>query len=188
VLHEYKIGHDWSRQILGESARSKPVPPPHECGPDDFDDTDEKIIEMLREDGRASFPTVAHALGVNESTVRRRFESLTSRGCAQLVTLVPAALLGYETEVLLWLEVAPSRMDAVAHELIEHRGVRFVAAILGRASLVCEVIMPTTEDLFRFTTTALAKLDGVRAWQANIEMLTLKRGFIHLPWAKPRLS
>jgi DNA-binding Lrp family transcriptional regulator len=188
VLHTYKVGHDWSRQILGEGARTSRVSQQHDCGPGDLDDMDEKIVATFSEDGRASFPTVAQALGINESTVRRRFETLLSRGCIQLVTLVPAGLLGYETEVLLWLDVAPARLDALAHELIEHRGVRFVAATLGQTSLMCEVIMPTTRDLFRFTTSTLAGLDGIRSWQASIEMTTIKRGFVDLPWARARTS
>jgi DNA-binding Lrp family transcriptional regulator len=184
VLHTYKVGHDWSRQILGEGARTSKASGQHECAPGDFDDTDDKILDVLREDGRTSFPAVAQVLGVNESTVRRRYETLTSRGCLQMVTLVPAGLLGYETEVLLWLEVAPSRMDAVARELIEHRGVRFIAATLGQSSLMCEVIMPTTNDLFTFTTSTLAQVEGIQSWRASIEMLTLKRGFVMCPWAQ----
>lgn len=131
---------------------------------------------------------LAQSLGINESTVRRRFEALMSRGCIQLVTLVSAALLRYETEVILWLDVAPARLDALAHELAGHRGVRFIAATLGQTSLMCEVIMPTTSDLFTFTTSTLAGLEGIRSWQASIEMTTLKRGFVHLPWAYERLS
>lgn len=183
VLHMYKVSHDWSRQILGDAAPAATARELHVCGPSDFDDTDEKILAFLREDGRASFPVVAQAMGVNESTVRRRFETLTSRGCLQMVTLVPAALLGYETEVILWLDVTPSQLDAVARALIGHRGVRFVAATLGQASLMCEVIMPTTRDLFEFTTSTLAHLDGIRSWQASIELLTIKRGFVDCPWA-----
>ena len=80
VLHMYKVSHDWSRQILGDAAPAATARELHVCGPSDFDDTDEKILAFLREDGRASFPVVAQAMGVNESTVRRRFE--TSRRAA----------------------------------------------------------------------------------------------------------
>ncbi len=184
VLHTYKIGHDWSRHHVGEASPALQTAATHVCSPGDFDELGDKIVEILREDGRTSFPIVAQALGVNESTVRRRFETLVSRGCVQLVTLVPAAALGYETEVLLWLDVVPSAINFVAHELLEQRGVRFIAATLGQSSMLCEVIMPTNEDLFTFTTSTLAKLEGIRSWQAAIELRTLKRGFVDLPWAR----
>ncbi|HEY8456366.1 MAG TPA: Lrp/AsnC family transcriptional regulator [Actinopolymorphaceae bacterium] len=185
VLHIYKVGHDWSRAIIGDEQRNSHAAATgtHVCAPDHVDETDSKIMEILRDDGRASFPAVAQRLGLNESTVRRRYEVLASRGCVQVMTFVPAALLGYETEVLLWLDVTPNRLQTVAEELSQLRGVRFIAATLGRTSLMCEVIMPTTADLFEFTTGILAKLDGIRAWRASLELQTLKRGFILAPWA-----
>jgi DNA-binding Lrp family transcriptional regulator len=187
VLHTYKIGHDWSRQQASGTTPSQTAAT-HVCSRGDFDELGDKIVEVLREDGRTSYPAVAQALGVNESTVRRRFETLISKGCVQLVTLVPASALGFETEVLLWLDVVPSAINFVAHELLEHRGVRFIAATLGQSSMMCEVIMPTNEDLFQFTTSTLARLEGIRSWQASIELRTLKRGFVDLPWARPATS
>jgi DNA-binding Lrp family transcriptional regulator len=184
VLHTYKIGHDWSRQQAAGPTPTLQTAATHVCSPGDFDELSDKIVEILREDGRTSYPNVAQTLGVNESTVRRRFETLVTRGCVQLVTLVSASALGYETEVLLWLDVVPSAINFVAHELLDHRGVRFIAATLGQSSMMCEVIMPTNEDLFQFTTSTLARLEGIRSWQASIELRTLKRGFVDLPWAR----
>ena len=40
--------------------------------------------------------------------------------------------------------------------------------------------MPTTNDLYHFLTQGLGKIDGVRDWTANVELLTIKRGFLRL--------
>jgi hypothetical protein len=46
--------------------------------------------------------------------------------------------------------------------------------------------MPTTDDLYHFLTQGLGKIDGVRDWTANVELLTIKRGFLETPWSRDR--
>jgi DNA-binding Lrp family transcriptional regulator len=184
TLHTYKATHDWSRQLLGEAADELVAPQPiHDCTPEHLDDLDVKIVDALRVDGRASFQTVAAGLGVSESTVRRRFEALYNTGCLQVITLIPAAALGFEAEMFFWLSVAPARLEAVAHELVKEQGVRYVAATLGQQSLTCEVILPSHDDVYRFTTATLGGIDGIQSWTANVELLTLKRGSVPTPWS-----
>jgi DNA-binding Lrp family transcriptional regulator len=187
-LHTYKATHGWSRQLLGEEAVGLAAPAPvHDCAPGHLDELDEKIVDALRADGRASFQAVAAALGVSESTVRRRFEALYGSGCVQVITLVPAAALGFEAEMFFWLTVAPARLEDVAHELAAQPGVRYVAATLGQQSLMCEVILPSHQDVYEFTTSTLAGIDGIQAWTANVELLNLKRGFVPTPWSAAHL-
>lgn len=188
VLHVYKVSHDWSRQLLNDDARVVVPTPPHECAPDHFDETDHAILARLRDDGRAGFREIAEAVKVNESTVRRRLETLRSSGCVHVVTIVPAAALGFEAELQLAITVAPARLDAVASELTRYRGVRYLAATLNNSSLMCELILPTSQDVFAFLTTTLAKLDGVRGWAASMELITFKRGFIRTPWSRGLLG
>lgn len=182
-LHTYKATHGWSAQLLGDAASLSAPQPVHDCAPGHLDELDEKIVDVLRADGRASFQSVAATLGISESTARRRFEAAYRTGCVQVITLVPAAALGFEAEMFFWLSVDPARLEAVAHELAAVRGVRYVAATLGQESLMCEVILPTHQDVYRFTTKTLGGIEGVRAWTANVQILTLKRGFVPTPWS-----
>jgi DNA-binding Lrp family transcriptional regulator len=188
MLHTYKVSHDWSRQLLTGEPHIVAVEDPHECDPSHFDDADRAILEHLRADGRSSFRSVAQELGVNESTVRRRFETLRERGCVMVVTLVPASSLGFESEIILEINVRPSRLDAVATELAAHLGVRYVASTLRSSSLLCEVIMPSTRSIFDFLTTVVGQLEGVTNWAASMEVLTLKRGFVETPWWRRALA
>lgn len=184
VLHTYKVSQDWAQGLISANEpTAAPVAEPHSCDPSHFDEIDLRILEQLREDGRASLRSVAEVLGVNESTVRRRFESMRERGCAWVLTLVAASALGFESEIILNISVSPSRLDAVAHELATYVGVRYLAATLD-CSLICEVIMPSTRDVYEFVTQGLGKIDGVLGWVANVELLTLKRGFLETPWWK----
>jgi hypothetical protein len=67
-------------------------------------------------------------------------------------------------------------------------GVRFAAATLSTSSLLCEMIQPIQDALFTFLTGTLAMLDGVNGWQANMELLTVRRGFVETPWWRRELE
>lgn len=182
TLHVYKVGQDWGRQLFDTGTQTSAVTELHHCDPAHFDEADHKIIEMMRADGRSSFRTIASALGVNESTVRRRFETLHRRGCVSVISLVSARALGFESEIIFYITVEPSAVDMVARKLSTYRGVRYVAAMLNHNALMCEVILPTTDDVFRFTTGTLGQLEGVRGWTASMVLLTFRRGFVETPW------
>ncbi|MEV4536013.1 Lrp/AsnC family transcriptional regulator [Asanoa sp. NPDC049518] len=187
TLHVFKVSSDWARQLL-TNVPPDTVTEPHQCEPGHLDEVDHEIVDLMRDDGRASFRTVATAIGLNESTVRRRFEAMLGRGCLQVITLVPAAAMGFESEVVLNITVAPPFLDTVARTLSGYRGVRYVAAMLSHNALMCELILPTTKDLFAFTTDTLGRLEGVQGWTASVVLLVLRRGFVETPWWRDSLA
>lgn len=180
-LHVYKIATDWGRQLFGEH-EDEDEAAPTQCEPGHLDDVDRGILGELQKDGRASFAALADRLQLNESTVRRRFERMRDRRCFRVVTLIAADALGLETEMLLWVTVAPDRLESVARELVGHPSVRYLSLELDGNSLMCEVIATSTEALHEFVTGTLGAMPGVQGWRANVEMLTMKRSFVETPW------
>ena len=188
VLHEYKVAHDWTWQFLVGETIASPVPEQHVCDPSHMDEADWRIVDVMRANGRAGFSEVAGQVSLDETTVRRRFEALLSRGCIMVVTLAPASALGFTSEVMLDISVEPSKLHSVSARLTSCVGVRYVAAALNGSSLWCEVIQPSQAALFEFLTETLATLDGVRGWQASMELLTIRRGFVETPWWRLELQ
>lgn len=188
LLHVYKVSHHWSRQLLDVGQVVEHPPQPRLCEPAHLDSVDWAILNRLRDEGRASFKTIAAALQLNESTVRRRFDRMIADGCASVSTIVPAAALGLEAETLLTVSVEPAKLSEVADALTRHRAVRYLGATLDGNSLLCEVIADSTRGLFEFTTNTLAKLAGVVGWSASVELLSLKRGFVETPWWRDQLA
>ncbi|WP_211229588.1 Lrp/AsnC family transcriptional regulator [Nakamurella lactea] len=182
TLHVYKMTHDWSRQLLDGDDTDIDVSEPPRCDPSHLDEQDRAILKAMADDGRTSFRTVSDALGINESTVRRRYDRMHQLGCFRVLTLVAAAALGLESETMLTVRVRPSQLNSVAGELRRHRSVRYIAATLDGNALFCEVIAASTDDLFRFVTETLSSLEGVEGWSSNVELLTVKRGFVQTPW------
>ena len=195
IVHVYKVRHDWSRRLFAETMRL-PEPTAQKlslvdagsCEPSHFDDADRRILAELREDGRAAFQSVGDRMGMNESSVRRRFDRLRSKGCVDILTLVPAAALGMGAETLLLVRVAPDRLQKVAAALSEYPAVRYLAAILDDNSLFCELISPSVADLNDFISHTLALLDGVEGWTGAMELLYLKRGFVETPWWRTQVG
>lgn len=192
VMHVYKVSFDWGRQLFAETME---LDPPESfdnadanCGPEHFDEVDLAIVAALRDDGRETFQAVAATLGINESSVRRRFERLRASHCIDILTLVPAPALGMGAETLLTVKVKPSRLDDVARELSRHPAVRYLAATLDENVLFCEVITRSADELHKFISTVISTLDGVEGWTAAMELLFLKRGFIETPWWRSQVG
>ena len=181
VLHAYKVSQTWARHLIADDPGPSDVEEPHSCDPSHFDETDLRILEQLREDGRATLRSVGEVIGVNQTTVRRRLDAMRERGCAWVLTLVAASALGFESEIIFTISVRPSRLEAVADELATYVGVRYLAATLS-CSLMCELILPSTADVYDFVTHGLGTIDGVLGWTTNVELLTLRRGFLETPW------
>lgn len=177
TTHIYKSAHEWSRQLVtGEAPAVERRT--HDCGHDRFTDGDQQILELMRQDGRASFRSIAESLGLDESTVRRRFDVLWQRGCIRLVTTVPPHALGFSTEIIVEVVVAPALLDPVAREVSRYREVRYVAALLGRNVLLCAVDLADTKDIHGFMAGRLAGIPGVDAWTASAVRRTLRRDFV----------
>jgi DNA-binding Lrp family transcriptional regulator len=195
IMHVYKVSYDWGRQLFERTMRL-PEPPARPlsmiddayCEPAHFDEADLQIVDAMREDGRLTFQSVADGLGMNESSVRRRFERLRQSGCIDILSLVPAPALGMGAETLLTVTVEPGQMDEVARELASYPSVRYLAATLDQNSLFCEVITPSPKDLYSFITKKLSTLEGVRGWTAAMELLFLKRGFVETPWWRSQVG
>ncbi|PSL37183.1 DNA-binding Lrp family transcriptional regulator [Labedella gwakjiensis] len=192
IMHVYKVSFDWGRQLYGEriEGEAEELEPEQAetCSPEHFDEADLEILAALREDGRETFQHVADRVGLNESSVRRRFERMRAARCVDILTLVPSAALGMGAETLMTVRVAPARLDAVARELARYPFVRYLAAMLDENALLCEVITPSVAELYRFITESLSHLDGVEGWSANMELLYLKRGFVETPWWRGQVA
>lgn len=189
LMHVYKVGHDWSRQLFAErlgnlGPEGGPVESrePVHCDPSHFDQVDWQILSLVRGNGRMPFNAIARELGVNESSVRRRFDRMRQNGCIDVFTLVSAPALGMGAETLLTVQVQPGLLGELAAELARYSAVRYLAATLDNNSLWCEVIAVSNDALYHFITDTLAGLGGVLGWEAAMELLSLKRGYIETPW------
>jgi DNA-binding Lrp family transcriptional regulator len=190
VIRNFSTTFDWSRAALGERAGPGATPLGHDGGPlPTLDETDLALIRLLSDDGRATIADLACAVGLTESTTRRRTEALIDRRCLQIATLVAPPLVGYDVEVLAWLRVDLSELEITAKALAALPGVRYLSGTYGTTNLVLEAFMRSNDDLYAFLTDSLGSIPSIRDVELSIELETVKRAYLRMDdshWRRPR--
>ncbi|MFF2044999.1 Lrp/AsnC family transcriptional regulator [Kitasatospora sp. NPDC058170] len=123
-------------------------------------DADLRLLAVLREDARTSYAELAAATGSTPATVTRRLTELRSRGALFFDIDIEPAVLGATVSALLWMQVAPSRLDEVATALAGHEELAVVAATTGPTNLVAHALCRDAEALHHYLTRRVA-LDAI---------------------------
>jgi Lrp/AsnC family transcriptional regulator for asnA, asnC and gidA len=140
------------------------------------DETDLKIIEALRLDGRAPTLELARQLGMPESTARKRVKRLLQAGIVRVVAVVSTRALGYRREVTFAMKTERSKALAIADRLSEESAVRFVAFGVGAFDLWVNAVFKSEDDLLNFTRQTL-NIDGLVSYECFDVLAVFKRSF-----------
>lgn len=180
VLRQFKTTFQWSRGILPEMDGVERVEV-QIAGPipqADLDPLEVRMIELLHGRGRRSYADLGTELGMSESAVRRRLEGLLNGVVAKPMAVVQPRFLGFDVEMMFWLEVDLGRLEDVARELGKRPEVRYLAATSGHSDLAVEAIFHNRADLYSFRIGVLGKIPGVRHIEATTILKTLKRAYL----------
>jgi DNA-binding Lrp family transcriptional regulator len=154
--------------------RPEPLPEPGD-EPVVLSDGDRALLAALSVDGRAGHTELAAATGWSESTVRRRMDQLRHDGVLYYDVDLHAERLGFHAEARLWMSVLPSELVNVGDALARHPEVSFAAATTGPTNLLAAVTCRNTRDLYRYLTTSIGSLHGVRHVETAPVIRTVKR-------------
>ncbi|MFI9509175.1 Lrp/AsnC family transcriptional regulator [Nocardia sp. NPDC052566] len=132
------------------------------------------LLAALGRDGRATLADLAAATGWSQATVARRLAQLRASGELFFDVEFDDALFGVEIRALLWMSVAPARLDAVATALAGHRELAFVVATTGSTNLVAQAMCPNPAALHRYLTDRLGALTGIAALTTTPVLVTVK--------------
>lgn len=147
--------------------------------PPRLDAVDRRILEVLRDDGRATVEELTAATEVSAGTVRRRLHDLRAGGVLHLDVDVDLGMFELAVRTMLWLTVAPADLDAAGRALAAHGEVAFVAATTGRANVFASVSTRDTAALYRYLTTAVAVLPGAGAVETAPVLRNVKAAATH---------
>jgi DNA-binding Lrp family transcriptional regulator len=179
VTRKFKATYDWGRGLLGDAAGLVPAPELSADNPGQpvpLDETDLQIIASLRGNGRASSAEIASAADIGEPTAHRRLNRLIREGCVICGALVAPESMGFEAELFCWLRVDTAGLGSAVAALRARPEVRYLAATAGSADLACELILPSFDDIYVFTSEVLDAIPGLRI-ETSVELRTMKRGF-----------
>ncbi|MFJ7082561.1 Lrp/AsnC family transcriptional regulator [Streptomyces griseus] len=150
---------------------------------------DNALLRALSQDARADLGRLAAATGWSESTVRRRIGQLRDSGVLVFEVEIDPALFGYPIEALLWLDVPPAGLRAVAEALAGHPQVAFAALTTGPSSVFAMVECRSVSGLHAYVTDELAALPGITGIESAVTQRRTKRaGPLLMPLAEKRAS
>lgn len=145
-----------------------------------LDATDQELVTLLASNGRLSNRELADVLGISPSTISRRLCRLEGQGSLHFRPILSPQMVGFDSEVLVWINAASSRVDEVARTLVQHPSTRFVWATTGRFNLCLGIYLNNISDMYRFETEVLSGLPGINGIEVNEHLQAIKRGWVAL--------
>ena len=139
-----------------------------------LDETDLKIMEALRKDGRVAFAQIAEQLGVSAGMIRQRYSRLADQGFLKVVAITNPLRMGYKTMAMIGIRVDGSKLLDVAEKVSQLDEVIYMVICSGRFDLFAEVVCRDHEDLLRFLTEKLSTIDGMRESESFMHLKIMK--------------
>src|SRR6056297_47437 len=139
-----------------------------------MDDTDRRLISMLRHDARASLSDLAIGLGVSRTTVRARIERLKQSGEIVGLTVVLRGDAARDpVRGLMMIGIEGRGTDRIIRQINGLSAVRAVHTTNGRWDLIVEIGTDTLEALDA-TLAQIRKFDGIASSETNLLLNTRK--------------
>ena len=142
-----------------------------------MDSIDRQIIAALNEDGRAANAKIAKKVKVSEGTVRRRLKKLTSDKTIDIVTVQDPQKMGYQSEVLIGMQVEPDMLEEVASRMAEFKYTTLVSITTGTYDVFAWATLPNAESLGEFIRDHVGKTPGVQRTETFVSLGVRKRSY-----------
>ena len=142
-------------------------------GPIELDETDTRIIDLLRTDGRLPYRAIARELDLTEATVRARVKRLEETDTMRVVAVTDIGAAGYDMLLAIGVQVENRSPRDVAADLARFREVFSVNAVVGTYDVEILVVAENPDSLSQLIE-RLAALPGVRRLTPALAVDVLK--------------
>jgi len=135
----------------------------------DLDSTDERIIEILKNNARSSLRDMSDKKGVNlsASSIRNRMLKLEQEGIIKKYTVsVDHRKMGFDIQMMMLIRAKPKRVESVLSELEKYENVHDTYRTSGSVNVLCLVRARNMEALKDFLENTLEKMDGIEGYES----------------------
>ena len=139
-----------------------------------LDNIDQYIIDAMRKDGREAFAQIAEKLNVSPGMIRQRYNRLVELGYLKVVAVTNPLMMGMRTMALIGIRTDGRKMLQVAENVAKLNEVVYLVIVSGRYDIMAEVFCKDDEDMLKFLTEKLAKVDGIRETETFMHMKIMK--------------
>jgi len=141
-----------------------------------LDDVSKRIVELLQEDGRQPFVTIAREVGLSEAAVRQRVQKLIDGDVMQIVAVTDPLQVGFTRQAMVGVRV-PGDVREVADALCDMPEVSYVVTTAGSFDLLVEVVCEDDEHLLDVVMRQIRGLPGVGATETFVYLKLTKQQY-----------
>lgn len=142
-----------------------------------FNDLDLKIIEILKQDGRASNQKIATDLGVTTSVVATRIRRMSDAKAMKIIAVSDFSAFNYNVLLPIGVDVKGRRAVDVANDLAELERVTSVQLTTGKHDIELLVTLEDIGELPDLLLNQVSKVRGVRSLDPAIAVDIVKFKF-----------
>lgn len=136
----------------------------------EIDDVDKYIIEAMRQDGRIAFAQIAEQLNVSPGMIRVRYNRMVKQGLIKVVAITDPLNMGYSAMTMIGIRTDGERLLEVARLVAAFDEVIYLIVVSGRFDIIAEVVCRDHNDLLKFLTEKLYKVNGVRESETFVHL------------------
>jgi Lrp/AsnC family transcriptional regulator for asnA, asnC and gidA len=149
----------------------------------EFDETDRKILELLKANGRATNQKIARDLKVSAATVSARIRQMEEAKAMKVVAATDFAAFGYDTLIAIGVEVQGRPAEDVAKEFARLPQILSINLVTGAKDIEILLAVQEFSELSQFLLNEVAAIKGVRSLSPAIAVEIVKFDFDVAPLA-----
>ncbi len=150
----------------------------------ELDDTDERIVELLRRDGRMAYRAIAAELGITEATVRTRVRRMEQSDAMRVVAVTDFRAAGYQMMLAVGLTVDGRAPLEVAEALARFPEVFSINVVIGSCDIETLVVAEDQSAMAELIFRRFAELPGVQRVSSSLAVDVLKNQPDSVPFHK----
>lgn len=140
-----------------------------------FDELDERLIEELIKDGRASYVDLAKRVGLSRVAVKDRIQHLMEKDVIEKFTaIINSEKFGKKVSAFFEVDVEPQQLENVAQNLADNPSVASVYQMTGPSTLHMHVLVEDFQKLETFINNELYSVSGITRVESHVILKRFK--------------
>jgi DNA-binding Lrp family transcriptional regulator len=133
-----------------------------------MDETDLKILTMLRDNSRESLGKISEVLGISKATVSRRLSRIEQEGYITGYTIVTNPGRMGLMKGFISLEIMGTAVNAVIDQLRGFKEIESVMRVFGDHGLICIAYTKSVDSLYELIQNEILKIPNVHNVEVDI--------------------
>ncbi|MEE6179304.1 Lrp/AsnC family transcriptional regulator [Mycobacterium sp. 050134] len=141
-----------------------------------LDEVSKAIIEIMQEDGRSSYASIAKAIGLSEAAVRQRVQRLIDSRVVQVVAVTDPMQLGFARQAMIGIRCTGDT-GKLADQLAAIDSIDYVVLTAGSFDLIAEAVCKDDDDLLDLLNRKIRALPEVISTETFVYLKLVKQQY-----------